>query len=155
MKYRNVPFRFWERIMISPQELFLAVQSGRDIKQFLLELHERNTGKLPVIDDTPTVSMSTTSRSLPAIPKRFYIDEVGRRCFKVVNLMVSTNELVEEAVDRFCKAMGQYPHEIILCPSRTVLNPHDHYCPHEQVFIPFSKTFVFPIDYDILLRRDR
>ena len=141
--------------MISPQELFLAVQSGRDIKQFLLELHERNTGKLPAIDTAETIAMPVITESLPSIPKRFYIDEQGRRCFKVVNLMDSTHELVESTVDRFFKAMGAYPHEIILCPSRTVLNPHERYCPNEWTLIPFTKNFIFPIDYDIVVRRDR
>ncbi|HEX9502856.1 MAG TPA: hypothetical protein VF974_00855 [Patescibacteria group bacterium] len=138
---------------MSPHDLFRFVQAGGDITTFLLDLHERNTGKLPAIADTPTVSMATTSRSLPAIPKRFYIDEDGRRCFKVTDLVSSANQLVEETVDRFYQALGDYPHEIILCPSRAILNPHIQYSPNEWTLIPFSKSFVFPIDYDVLLRR--
>ena len=152
--------------MNHPQDLYQEVRAGGDIKSFLLDLHRRNTGELPVIDTekievinkrTELMPVVTTS-ALPTfsiasiIPHQFYADENGYQILKLDHLTVDTVDLVSEAVRRYRRATGRYPEEIILCPSRFILLKFGHFCPVNGVIIPFVRDFVFPIDYDVLVR---
>jgi len=148
---------------MNPQDLFQEVRAGGDIKSFLLSLHRRNTGELEAIDpiDTdklaamPTVLVPSIapSRSIATIlPHQLYIDE-GAYHLKMDHLTADTIDLVSEAVTRFRRATGYYPDEIIPCPSRYILLKFGHFCPCIGVLIPFSRDFVFPVDYDVVVRR--
>ena len=152
--------------MSQPQDLYQEVRAGGDIKSFLLDLHRRNTGELPVIDTEkleavdemavlPTVLTPAISKFsiVSTLPHQFYFEE-GYQILKLDDLMADTIDLVSEAVRRFCRFTGYYPDEIILCPSRYVLLKFGHFCLTNGVLIPFSRDFTFPIDYDVLVRRN-
>jgi hypothetical protein len=149
--------------MNHPQDLYAEVRAGGDIKSFLLNLHRRNTGELealdPIVKDTdkmPTVLVPSIapSRSIATIlPHQSYIDAEGYQCLKLDHLTADTIDLVSEAVTRFRTETGYYPDEIVPCPSRYILLKFGHFCPCIGVLIPFSNDFVFPIDYDVIVRR--
>lgn len=148
--------------MNQPQDLYQEVKSGGNIKSFLLNLHQKNTGELPAlgnIDTEKTVAMSRTvampiirSSVVSTLPHRFYVDGQNRQCLALYHLMIDTLDLVTEAIRRFCGHTGHYPDEIIPCPSRYILLKHGYFCPVGGVLIPFSRDFVFPIDYDVIVR---
>jgi hypothetical protein len=152
--------------MNHPQDLYQEVRAGGDIKSFLLALHRRNTGELPVlspdtekieaierVDELPTVTtLAVPTFSIASIiPHRFYAEN-GYQVLKLDHLTVETIDLVSEAVRRYRRATGYYPEEIIPCPSRFVLLTFGHFSPTNGILIPFSRDFVFPIDYDVLVR---
>lgn len=150
-----------------PQDLYQEVRAGGDIKSFLLNLHRHNTGELPVINtekleafdqasNLPTVIVPAIVRArsiAPILPHQSYVDENGYQCLRLDHLTADTVDLVSEAVTRFRAEIGYYPDEIILCPSRYVLLKFDHFSPTNGILIPFSRDFIFPIDYDVLVRR--
>lgn len=151
--------------MNQPQDLYQEVVAGGDIKSFLLNLHRRNTGELealdPIVKDTdklaamPTVLVPAVapSRSIVTILPHQLYTENGYQVLKLDHLTVDTIDLVSEAVMRFRAETGCYPNEIVPCPSRFVLLKFGHFCPCIGVLIPFSNDFVFPIDYDVVVRR--
>jgi hypothetical protein len=151
--------------MNQPQDLYQEVRAGGDIKSFLLNLHRRNTGELealdPIMIDTdkivamPTVLVPSIApaRSIAAIlPHQFYVDAERHQVLKLDDLMADTLDLVSEAVTRFRTETGAYPDEIIPCPSRFLLLQFGHFCPTIGVLIPFTRDFIFPIDYDVIVR---
>jgi hypothetical protein len=151
--------------MNQPQDLYQEVRAGGDIKSFLLNLHRRNTGELEALDpplkDTDKIAAMPTvlvpaiapSRSIATIlPHQLYVDEDVWH-LKMDHLTADTIDLVSEAVTRFRRDTGYYPDEIIPCPSRYILLKFGHFCPCIGVLIPFSNDFVFPIDYDVVVRR--
>lgn len=125
-------------------------------------MHHRNTGELEALDpiDTekleamPTLLLASSKPSIASIlPHQLYLDEEDRQCLKLDDLTADTVDLVEEAVTRFCRYTGYYPDEIVLCPSRYILLQFGQYCPIGGINIPFVRDFVFPIDYDVIVRR--
>jgi hypothetical protein len=148
--------------MNQPQDLYQEVIAGGDIKSFLLNLHRRNTGELPTLDlpitdkmeAMPTIALPSFHRSNASIaPHRLYLDQYGRRCLRINGLIADTIDLASEAVHRFKNLTGQYPDEIIPCPSRFLLLRFGNFCPVSGILIPFSRDFVFPIDYDVIVRK--
>lgn len=148
--------------MNQPQALYRGVRAGGNIKSYLLDLHRRNTGELPVInniDTEKTVAISRTvamssirSSVVSTLPHRLYVDQERRQYLALSHLTADTIDLVTEAVRRFRGHTGHYPDEIIPCPSRYILLKYGYFCPVGGVLIPFSRDFVFPIDYDIIVR---
>lgn len=148
--------------MNQPQDLYRGVKAGGNIKSYLLDLHRRNTGELPVlsnVDTEKTVAISRTvampivrSSVVFTLPHRLYVDQERHQCLMLSHLIADTLDLVTEAVRRFCYCTGHYPDEIIPCPSRYILLKHGYFCPVGGVLIPFSRDFVFPIDYDVIVR---
>jgi len=148
---------------MQPQDLYNEVRLGHDIKDFLLYLHGRNSGELMLrdtdkVEAMPTLLMSAIpphSAIVTILPHQLYTDGEGRQCLRLDDLMADTVDLVDEAVNRFYDLTGHYPDEIVPCPSRYILLKFGHFCPVGNVLIPFSKDFVFPIDYDIIVRRTK
>lgn len=156
--------------MNTPQDLYRAVQSGVSAKAFLLDLYRRNTGGIP-LDEIKREIWQQETQMIPAIPKSppltteklastilpkgIQIDQEGRYCLKVRDLGAHTLEIVDAAVERFKKLTGVYPDEIIPCPSRYVLLKFKDFAPMGAHPIPYSRNFVFPVDYDVLVRRRR
>lgn len=149
--------------MNQPQDLYREVRAGGEIKSCLLNIHRQNTGELPVIsnniDTEKTVAMSRTvamptvkMSAVSTIPQRLYVDQERRQCLALYHLTAETVDLVTEAVRRFCGHTGHYPDEIIPCPSRYILLKFGYFCPVGGVLIPFSRDFIFPIDYDVIVR---
>lgn len=148
--------------MSQPQDLYQEVKSGGNIKSYLLDLHRRNTGELPVINNIDTEKTVAISRTVAmpvvktsvvfTLPHRLYVDDQGRQCLRLDHLTINTLDLVTESVRRFCHSTGHYPDEIIPCPSRYILLKHGYFCPMGGVLIPFSRDFIFPIDYDVIVR---
>lgn len=111
------------------------------------------------IDTEKTVAISRTV-AMPVVrpsiavtlPHRLYVDQERRQYLALSHLIADTLDLVTEAVRRFCKCTGHYPDEIVPCPSRYILLKYGYFCPVGGVLIPFSKDFVFPIDYDVIVR---
>src|SRR5579872_834531 len=151
--------------MNQPQDLYQEVVAGGDIKSFLLNLYRRNTGELEALDPIketdkiaamPTVLVPSVapSRSIATIlPHQLYVDQEGYQVLKLNHLTADTIDLVSEAVSRFRTETGYYPDEIIPCLSRYILLKFGHFCPCIGVLIPFSREFIFPIDYDVIVRR--
>ena len=148
--------------MNQPQDLYRGVRAGGNIKSYLLDLHRRNTGELPVLSNVDTEKTVAISRTVAmpvvktsvvfTLPHRLYVDDQGRQCLRLDHLTISTLDLVTESVRRFCEYAGHYPDEIIPCPSRYILLKHGYFCPVGGVLIPFSRDFIFPIDYDVIVR---
>jgi hypothetical protein len=157
-----------------PESLYRAVQRGEDVKSFLLDLHRRNTGPLKRIEqntegirmqdiaDMPTMMMPsipkspdlTTEKLIACIlvPSGMYVDQEGRMCLKLIDLEMHTIDLADLAVDRFRGLTGFYPDELVSCPSRYARLGNALYFPQGKSPIPFVRSFVFPVDYDILAR---
>jgi hypothetical protein len=146
---------------MQPQDLYYEVQMGADIKDFLFYLHAKNTGEVMLRDTDklealPTLLMSAIpphSAIVTILPHQLYLDWEGRQCLKLDDLLADTVDLVDEAVNRFYDCTGTYPDEIVLCPSRYILLQFGHFCPVGGILIPFVRDFVFPIDYDVIVRR--
>jgi hypothetical protein len=148
--------------MNQPQDLYNEVRAGGNIKSYLLNLHRRNTGELPVISNVDTEKVASVSRTVAmpvvrasvssTLPHRLYIDQERRQYLALSHLTADTIDLVTEAVKRFCGCTGHYPDEIVPCPSRYILLKYGYFCPVGGVLIPFSRDFIFPIDYDVVVR---
>ena len=151
-----------------PESLYQSFQAGGDVKAFLLALHKRNTGGLKLDDIKREEIADMPTMMVPAIPKSppystskmiaailapgIYRDEEGRHCFKLTDVGAHTLEVVERAAEQFRRLTGQYPAEIIPCPSRYRALRFKDFCPKGNTPIPYTSNFVFPVDYDVLVR---
>jgi hypothetical protein len=87
------------------------------------------------------------------IKKPLYTDSQGRVCLKMTDLVSHTIDIVDAGVQLFYELSGQYPTEIVLCPSRSYNLRNKLFYPKNLAPIPYVRDFAGPFDYDILLRR--
>ena len=86
------------------------------------------------------------------IPPPLYIDQEGRACLKIIDLMSHTLELIDHAVKRFHDLTDHYPTEIIPCPSRYMALRFKRFYPLQGGSIAIVTDFGITIDYDVLVR---
>lgn len=133
-------------MILHPQTLYRAYQACRDPKTFLLSL-DRDISDMPTLM-MAAVSPQSTEKLAPCLPT----DQEGRCYVKIISLEALTIDLADLAVSCFLDATGVYPDELIACPSRMARLNTYYFFPKGHLPIPFTRDFMYPIDYDILAR---
>lgn len=161
------------RQRMPPQNLY---RSGHLWRKWRNE-HPKNTEGIPQIrrrtedlqndiPDLPTVLMTSvpvsprdmgTGRLIARIlgSNSLYKDAQGRVCLRMVDVGIRTIDLVDAGVQQFYQMTGEYPTEIVPCPSRLygLRNTQFYYPPRGGDPIPYVADFSLPVGYDVIFRR--
>jgi hypothetical protein len=89
-----------------------------------------------------------------ALPPPLSIDGEGRVCLRLIDVGVRTIDLVQEGIQQFYFLTGgEYPAEIIPCPSRSLgLKAEQVVMLNDGTVIPYVRDFNLRVGYDIVLR---